>query len=134
MRPSLFYSLLFFSGIGFALASWVRAQESFTDLQPIQQYIKERISATPEFESYFQEGMSAFQNGDYVQAGEEFGKAAILVSNHPLAQLYFTLCLLSLEKYVDAAEILERAIYFYPPFSSLKLHIRDLYAPPEDFE
>ena len=134
MRPSLFYSLLFFSGIGFALASWVRAQESFTDLQPIQQYIKERISATPEFESDFQEGMSAFQNGDYVQAGEEFGKAAILVSNHPLAQLYFTLCLLSLEKYVDAAEILERAIYFYPPFSSLKLHIRDLYAHPEDFE
>lgn len=118
----------------FCLISHAQKKHSFTDLGPIYLYCEERVQTTPEFEQLFQSGLSAFQNRDYVQAGEEFAKASILLSNHPLAQFYFALCLFGLEKYEDASDILERAIYFYPPFPTLKLDISELYAFPEDFE
>lgn len=116
-------------------ASILEAQTSaFTDLKPLLHYIKERVQTSSEFEKHWNKGMAFFRKGDYVAAGESFGGASLESPTHSLAQLYLSLCLMALEKYDLSSEILERAIYFYPPFFSLKLNLRELYEVPEDFD
>ncbi|MBN2455445.1 MAG: hypothetical protein JXB29_02740 [Sedimentisphaerales bacterium] len=99
--------------------------------EPLAGQIPEEPAAATEADMYFEEGVKAFEAGDYEKAEEEFANASELAPDDIIMPFAYAQALFAGEKYSQAAEVLRISLSKVTPEQEGVFYPRGLYTEDE---
>ena len=91
------------------------------------------IVVNQEYQKLWQQGSDCFAQGQYPQAAQYLGQAALASPDHPLPQLYFALALFGCEQYALAGQVMRRTLNLYHDWKNLPLNFPKQFPAGDDF-